>query len=85
MPTLSRTIRLFVSSTFSDTKTERDVLQREVLPKLRQLCLANGMRFQARRAGRTARVDLGECRGVAAFIGMKQDCSLPVVSARHAL
>jgi WD40 repeat protein len=46
MLTLSRTIRLFVSSTFSDMKAERDVLQREVFPKLRQLCLANGMRFQ---------------------------------------
>ena len=42
----NRTIRLFVSSTFSDMKAERDVLQREVFPKLRQLCLANGMRFQ---------------------------------------
>jgi len=37
MPTLSRTIRLFVRSTFSDMKAERD---------LPQLCLANGMRFQ---------------------------------------
>src|SRR5271165_5972308 len=46
MPTLRRTIRLFVSSTFSDMKAERDVLQGEVFPKLRQLCLSNGLRFQ---------------------------------------
>lgn len=47
MPAPKRTIRLFVSSTFSDMKAERDLLQREVFPKLRQLCLANGLRFQA--------------------------------------
>lgn len=43
----SRTIRLFVSSTFSDLKAERDALQREVFPHLRQLCLSKGLRFQA--------------------------------------
>ncbi|MGO8796943.1 MAG: AAA family ATPase [Candidatus Sulfotelmatobacter sp.] len=47
MPTTTRTIRLFVSSTFSDMKAERDVLQSDVFPKLRQLCLSNGLRFQA--------------------------------------
>jgi hypothetical protein len=47
MAQATRTIRLFVSSTFSDMKAERDVLQREVFPKLRQLCLSNGLRFQA--------------------------------------
>src|SRR5690349_24647166 len=46
MSTLRRTIRLFVSSTFSDMKAERDVLQADVFPKLRQLCLSNGLRFQ---------------------------------------
>jgi WD40 repeat protein len=46
MATLRRTIRLFVSSTFSDMKAERDVLQADVFPKLRQLCLSNGLRFQ---------------------------------------
>jgi WD40 repeat protein len=46
LPTLRRTIRLFVSSTFSDMKVERDVLQKDVFPKLRQLCLSNGLRFQ---------------------------------------
>jgi WD40 repeat protein/tetratricopeptide (TPR) repeat protein len=47
MPALTRTIRLFVSSTFSDMKAERDALQSDVFPKLRQLCLSNGLRFQA--------------------------------------
>ena len=47
MATLRRTIRLFVSSTFADMKAERDVLQSDVFPKLRQLCLSNGLRFQA--------------------------------------
>jgi len=46
MPTPTRTIRLFVSSTFSDMKSERDVLQDDVFPRLRQLCLSNGLRFQ---------------------------------------
>jgi WD40 repeat protein len=39
--------RVFVSSTFSDLKVERDVLQREVFPRLRELCLQRGCRFQA--------------------------------------
>jgi hypothetical protein len=43
----SRTFRLFVSSTFSDLKAERDALQREVFPRLRELCLQHGCRFQA--------------------------------------
>ena len=47
MPVASQTIRLFVSSTFSDLKAERDALQREVFPRLKRLCLARGFRFQA--------------------------------------
>lgn len=43
----SRTFRIFVSSTFSDLKQERDALQREVFPRLRELCLQHGARFQA--------------------------------------
>jgi hypothetical protein len=43
----SKTFRVFVSSTFSDLKAERDALQKEVFPKLRELCLAHGCRFQA--------------------------------------
>jgi hypothetical protein len=47
MPTATRTFRVFVSSTFEDLKAERDALQREVFPKLRQLCEENGAGFQA--------------------------------------
>jgi hypothetical protein len=47
MPTATRTFRVFVSSTFEDLKAERDALQRDVFPKLRQLCEENGARFQA--------------------------------------
>ncbi len=42
-----KTFRIFVSSTFSDLKAERDALQREVFPRLRELCLQHGCRFQA--------------------------------------
>jgi hypothetical protein len=47
MPSVNRTIRLFVCSTFSDMRAERDLLQSEVFPKLKQLCLSQGLRFQA--------------------------------------
>jgi len=43
----SRTVRLFVSSTFSDMKAERDLLQRRVFPELRAHCARLGLRFQA--------------------------------------
>jgi NACHT domain- and WD repeat-containing protein len=39
--------RIFVSSTFSDMKAERDALQSRTFPKLRELCERNGARFQA--------------------------------------
>ncbi len=42
-----RTFRVFVSSTFSDLKMERNALQEEVFPKLRALCESHGCRFQA--------------------------------------
>jgi hypothetical protein len=42
-----RTFRVFVSSTFADLKAERDALQRRVFPRLRELCLRHGCRFQA--------------------------------------
>ncbi|WP_321421387.1 DUF4062 domain-containing protein [uncultured Methanobacterium sp.] len=38
---------MFVSSTFSDMKEERNALQRKVFPKLRKLCMEHGFRFQA--------------------------------------
>jgi hypothetical protein len=43
----SRTFRVFVSSTFSDLKEERNALQEQVFPKLRDLCEQHGCRFQA--------------------------------------
>jgi hypothetical protein len=36
MPGALRTIRVFVSSTFSDMKAERDVLQAGILPRLKR-------------------------------------------------
>ena len=44
--TTSRTTLLFVSSTFSDLKAERNALQEKVFPRLKQLCLSKGLRFQ---------------------------------------
>jgi hypothetical protein len=43
----TRTIRLFVSSTFSDLKDERNALHRTVFPALQRLCAEHGFRFQA--------------------------------------
>jgi hypothetical protein len=43
----SKTFRIFVSSTFSDLKEERNALQRQVFPRLRELCAEYGCRFQA--------------------------------------
>jgi tetratricopeptide (TPR) repeat protein len=43
---LDTTIRFFLSSTFADFQTERDVLQRRVFPELRRLCAASGYRLQ---------------------------------------
>ena len=43
----SRTFRIFVSSTFSDLKAERNALQEKVFPRLRDLATANHCRFQA--------------------------------------
>ena len=47
MPESTRTFRLFVSSTFSDLKAERNALHELVFPRLRTLCQAYGARFQA--------------------------------------
>src|ERR1035437_2782106 len=40
-------IRVFVSSTFSDMRHERNALQEHVYPDREQLCLRNGFQFQA--------------------------------------
>ena len=47
MAQTTRTFRIFVSSTFSDLKEERNALQKHVFPKLRELCTQHGCRFQA--------------------------------------
>ena len=39
--------RVFVSSTFSDLKAERNALQKFVFPRLRELCQRHGCRFRA--------------------------------------
>jgi hypothetical protein len=47
MPDQARTFRVFVSSTFSDLKAERNALQEKVFPRLRKLAAEHGSRFQA--------------------------------------
>ncbi len=47
MAQATRTFRIFVSSTFSDLKEERNALQKYVFPRLRELCARHGCRFQA--------------------------------------
>lgn len=47
MAIASKTFRLFVSSTFSDLKEERNALHRAVFPSLKKLCEEDGFRFQA--------------------------------------
>jgi hypothetical protein len=47
MPTVARTLSVFVSSTFADQKEECYALQREVFPKVRTICEQQGARFQA--------------------------------------
>jgi hypothetical protein len=47
MVTLGKTFRIFVSSTFSDLIQERNALQENVFPRLRDLCRPYGCRFQA--------------------------------------
>jgi hypothetical protein len=47
MAQTTRTFRIFVSSTFSDLKEERNALQKHVFPRLRDLCTQHGCRFQA--------------------------------------
>lgn len=43
----TRIFRVFVSSTFSDLKAERNALQEKVFPRLKELCTQHGCRFQA--------------------------------------
>jgi len=43
----SKIFRIFVSSTFSDTRPERNHLQKKIFPELKNLCESHGYRFQA--------------------------------------
>jgi hypothetical protein len=47
MASTEKTFRVFISSTFSDLKAERDALQSRVFPRLQELCQRHGARFQA--------------------------------------
>jgi hypothetical protein len=47
IPRLRPVIRVFVSSTFSDMKHERNALEADAFPKLEQLCQRQGFQFQA--------------------------------------
>ena len=40
-----RSIRVFISSTFSDMEAERDVLVGEVFPEIRELCASRAVAF----------------------------------------
>ncbi|MGD1992928.1 MAG: DUF4062 domain-containing protein [Anaerolineae bacterium] len=47
MTTRDKAFRIFVSSTFRDLTAERNILQKVVFPRLRDLCTKHGARFQA--------------------------------------
>ena len=47
MPQQTKIFRVFISSTFTDMKVERSILQKKVFPKLAKFCEENGARFQA--------------------------------------
>jgi len=46
MAVSGRTFRIFVSSTFRGLADEREALREYVYPRLRELCLQGGARFQ---------------------------------------
>ena len=41
-----KAVRLFLASTFTDAKTERNYVMREVFPSIRQLCQNHGVEFR---------------------------------------
>jgi WD40 repeat protein len=47
MPSSQKTFRVFVSSTFTDMRAERRILQKKVFPDLKKYCEARGASFQA--------------------------------------
>lgn len=46
MPQTTKTFRVFVSSTFTDMRVERRILQQDVFPHLKALCESKGASFQ---------------------------------------
>src|SRR4051812_35846581 len=46
MPRQTKIFRVFVSSTFTDMKEERRILQMDVFPRLEKFCESNGAKFQ---------------------------------------
>jgi hypothetical protein len=46
MAQASKTFRIFISSTFSGLKAERDALKKEIFPKLCESCQQNDCSFQ---------------------------------------
>ena len=47
MVQVSKTFRIFISSTFNDLINERNSLQKKVFPKIKSFCIKHGCRFQA--------------------------------------
>jgi len=46
MDNISKTFRLFISSTFSDFQVEREVLQTNIFPEIKEYCTSKGYTFQ---------------------------------------
>lgn len=47
MPQQTKTFRVFISSTFTDMKLERSILQKDAFPRLEKFCEERGAKFQA--------------------------------------
>jgi hypothetical protein len=47
MPQQTKIFRVFVSSTFTDMKLERGILQRDAFPRLEKFCEEKGAKSQA--------------------------------------
>ena len=43
---MQKTFRIFISSTFNDFKTERNILHKEILPEVKKYCRAKGFTLQ---------------------------------------
>ena len=51
MAEAARTFRVFVSSTFKDLEAERNVLQEQVFPQLKEFCRSRGRAFRTSTCG----------------------------------